>query len=37
MDRCDRVGGLALEVARSLTLWREAFPDAELERLLALM
>ena len=36
MDRCERAGDLAHEVARPLSLWR-VFPDEELERLRGLL
>ena len=37
MDRCERIDDLADELTRSLTVWPEVFPDAELERLQGLL
>jgi hypothetical protein len=37
MDRYERVDALIQEVTMSLTVWREVFPDEELERLRGLL
>ena len=37
MDRSERVDDLIQEVATSLTVWPEVFPDEELERLQGLL
>jgi len=37
IDRCERVDDLVQEVATSLAVWPEVFPDEELERLQGLL
>ena len=37
LDRCERVDDLVQEIASTLTLWPEAFPDGELMRLRGLL